>query len=430
MDDQERESARLDLDSIRELIAKEEPEVEITSLEEAPGSGRGDNYTSMLYRLSVKGRKFIEPGDHVPWERSIIYKVLPESKERREAFKSELLFRNEVVFYTRVWPALAELQANGRTVFEGVAKVYVARAELIAMEDLRAKGFKMADRRQGLKVDKLKRVLKALAGFHALSLTLKDLRPEVFARLSRPDSDAGEAVQEALFRMENVDWYRQYYRTAKSNALKMVSEGLPESIEVRRDEILGKFRAFLDEDSFFRTMCELTSSQGPLSVFCHGDCWTNNFLFKEDAVDSEAVCLVDFQLTRVGSLALDLANVLYCCTSGEVRKTFMTQLLQHYHRHLMSALYVLNPAAESTRDPAAMWTLLSEEMRRCGRFGLGLALDILPISTCTSDQAPDLYKGQEASDEERSLLAPPPAGAQCTRLMTDLVVELVNNRAL
>jgi hypothetical protein len=69
-------------------------------------------------------------------------------------------------------------------------------------------------------------------------------------------------------------------------------------------------------------------------------------------------------------------------------------------------------------------------MRRCGRFGLGLALDILPISTCTSDQAPDLYKGKEASDEERSLLAPPPAGAECTRLMTDLVVELVDNRAL
>jgi hypothetical protein len=167
---------RLGLDTIRELVAKEEPDVEITSLEEAPGSGRGDNYTSMLYRLSVKGHKSSGAADKVPWERSIIYKVLPESKEHREAFKSELLFRNEVVFYTRVWPALAALQAGGRAVFEGVAKVYVARAELIAMEDLRAKGFKMADRRKGLQVDKLKRVLKALAGFHALSLTLKDLR--------------------------------------------------------------------------------------------------------------------------------------------------------------------------------------------------------------------------------------------------------------
>ncbi|XP_001605555.2 uncharacterized protein LOC100121953 [Nasonia vitripennis] len=428
MEDQER-SVRLGLDTIRKLIAAEEPDVEILSMDEALGSGRGDNYTSMLYRLSVKGRKRGPAGEEQPWERSIIYKVLPESQERRDAFKSELLFRNEVVFYTKVWPALMELQTEGKVVFNGVAKIYIARDDLIAMEDLRAKGFKMADRRKGLQVDKLKHVLKALAGFHALSLTLKDLRPEVFARLSNPENaKAGEAVQETLFRMENVEWYRQYYRTATSNAFKMVSEGLPESLEPRRDEILGKFRDFLKEDTFFSTMCKLTAAQGPLTVVCHGDCWTNNFLFKEkNDPDSEAVCLVDFQLVRVGSLALDLAYIFYCCTSGELRKVYMTQLLQHYHRHLMSALYTLNPAAESTKDPATMWNLLTEEMHRCSLFGLGSALDMLPISTCTSDQAPDVYEGKEASER---MLAPPPAGAECTRLMTDLVVELVNNRAI
>jgi len=42
-----------------------------------------------------------------------------------------------------------------------------------------------------------------------------------------------------------------------------------------------KLQAFLNEDVFFRTMSELVSTQGPLSVFCHGDCWTNNFLFQD-----------------------------------------------------------------------------------------------------------------------------------------------------
>ena len=162
---------RLGLDKIREILTAEEPDVEIESVDEAPGSGRGDNYTSMLYRLNLKGRLHDEP-----WQKSIIYKVLPESKERRAAFKSELLFRNEVVFYTKVWPAFQELQSQDRVVFVGVAKIYLARPNLIAMEDLRVKGYKMVDRRKGLQVDKLKHVLKALAGFHALSLTLKDLR--------------------------------------------------------------------------------------------------------------------------------------------------------------------------------------------------------------------------------------------------------------
>ena len=168
--------ARISMESVLELIASDEPDIEITSLDEEPGSGRGDNYTSMLYRVRAKGRKQIKKGEWIPWQKAIIYKVLPQSRARREAFKSELLFRNEVVFYTHVWPALNKLQEDGKTVFQGVAKIYAARPDFIAMEDLKDRGFRMADRRKGLQVERLKFVLKALAGFHALSLTLKEQR--------------------------------------------------------------------------------------------------------------------------------------------------------------------------------------------------------------------------------------------------------------
>lgn len=73
---------------------------------------------------------------------------------------------------------------------------------------------------------------------------------------------------------------------------------------------------------------------------------------------------------------------------------------------------------------------LNEEMRRCGRFGIGLALDILPISTCESEEAPDMYEKPETSKKEQTIRAPPRGGAACTRLMTDLVLELVNHHAL
>ncbi|KAL6262561.1 hypothetical protein P5V15_005353 [Pogonomyrmex californicus] len=423
-------SNRLTLDDIRELIIEDEPDVKIDNLEEEPGSRRGDNYTSMLYRVRAKGRKLLKNEEWINYECAIIYKILPESKKRREAFKSELLFRNEVVFYKHVWPALDRLQSNGKRVFSGVPKIYAAKANLIAMEDLRERGFKMADRRKGLEVENLKHVLKALAGFHALSLTLKECRPDEFANLSNPRHDQG--IQETLFRRDNEDWYRQYYRVAANNAIMMVSEALPPHMDYRRVEVMTKLQAFLNEDVFFRTMSELISTQGPLSVFCHGDCWTNNFLFQDKpSSDTEAVYLVDFQLTRVGSLALDLANLLYCCTSGVVRRAYMTQLLQHYHSHLMSSLRVLNPE-QPPKDPSVMWKLLKEEMRRCGRFGLGLALDILPISTCASDEAPNLYESSAETSEEKhnTAGAPPRGGAECARLMTDLVLELIDNEAL
>lgn len=123
----------------------------------------------------MKGRKTLKNGDVRPWEKAVIYKILPESRERREAFKSELLFRNEMAFYTYVWPSLNKLQQEGR-VFAGVAKIFAAKKDLIAMEDLRERGYTMADRRKGMDLHSLKTVLKALAGFHALSLTLRETR--------------------------------------------------------------------------------------------------------------------------------------------------------------------------------------------------------------------------------------------------------------
>jgi len=90
-----------------------------------------------------------------------------------------------------------------------------------------------------------------------------------------------QGIQETLFRSDNEDWYRQYYRVAVNNAIKMVSEALPSHMNHKREEIIAKLQAFLNEEVFFRTMSELVSAQGPLSVFCHGDCWTNNILFQD-----------------------------------------------------------------------------------------------------------------------------------------------------
>lgn len=58
----------------------------------------------------------------------------------------------------------------------------------------------------------------------------------------------------------------------------MVEEELKTSPD--RDVYLTKFKEFCDEETFFQKMVELVTPQEPLAVICHGDCWTNNFLFR------------------------------------------------------------------------------------------------------------------------------------------------------
>jgi thiamine kinase-like enzyme len=53
-----------------------------------------------------------------------------------------------------------------------------------------------------------------------------------------------------------------------------------ELTEDEKPKYLEKFRKHVNPESFFGDMVELVSPKEPLAVLCHGDCWTNNFLFQ------------------------------------------------------------------------------------------------------------------------------------------------------
>ncbi|XP_046387008.1 uncharacterized protein LOC124156481 [Ischnura elegans] len=426
-------SAMLTTESLQRLIRDSHPGVRLAWFEATEGSGRGDNYTAVLYRVQARGWSGEEP-----WKGSFILKALPENPETREAYQSESLFRNEVAFYTRALPALIDFQSRmgARSPFRGVPQCFRADGDLIVLEDLRCRGFRMADRKVGLDAAHLEAALALLARLHALSLAMRASEPRRFAAV------VAGAVREVMFTPENEAWYRAYYRSASRAACAVVGDAFPAT-----DAYLRRLRAFAD-DGFFQRMVDLVSAATasdpggqrydvPL-VLCHGDCWTNNIMFRYSGDDDDRIaeaCLLDFQMARVGSPALDLASLLYCCTSRELRRAHLDRLLEHYHGCLRDALADLG--CGSAAEELLPISTLRREMARCSRFGLGIALDMIPISTCDSDVAPDLYggeaasggeaaKGSEDGPEKYDLLKAPPS-EEGRRRMSELVQELVDN---
>ncbi|XP_013173287.1 PREDICTED: uncharacterized protein LOC106121991 [Papilio xuthus] len=419
------------LEFLQDLLKEDHPDVDIQEFEGAPGTKRGDNYTSMVYRISLKGIKKKEEESEA-WEGSIIYKCLPESILRREAFKSDELFCNEVAFYNKIWPTLAKFQSQWDKVnhpFKAIPKCYLAQNDLVILKDLKQLGFVMPDRRQGLTIEQCYFVLKHLSHFHALSMAMKCHNPEGFYELL----NIQDGISEVFFVPENVDYYRSYYTEAIQNAIAMVEEELRDSED--KELYLEKFREFGSEETFFQTMMELAAPREPLAVICHGDCWTNNLLFRFVNGDIAEMYMVDFQLARYASPALDLVYVMYLCLGREQRAAHLPSLLEYYTDELHARLADMSDEDSSfhtTLNRDALFEIVQDEFKRCSQFGLGIALDMYPIMTCDSDEAPNLYQTKESEVCSSHECVKPvwTSNAACRKKMTDLVQELVDGGLL
>lgn len=69
---------------------------------------------------------------------------------------------------------------------------------------------------------------------------------------------------------------------------------------------------------------------------------------------------MDFQLVRYGSPALDLANLIYCCTSREQRTENLADLLKLYHETLHSKLMELTDECQrysQIYDKEILWEM-------------------------------------------------------------------------
>ncbi|XP_034487244.1 uncharacterized protein LOC117791567 [Drosophila innubila] len=418
----------LTLDIFQEIFKRVEPEVQIEAFELAQGSDRGDNYTAALYRINLSGQRHNLDGSKHKWEQSVICKVLPESVVQREAYKSDRLFRNEVEFYTKIMPELNKFQASktgiGAAVFNSIPKCFTARHDLLIMEDLRVRGFEMSDRHKGLSMEETQSVLLQVAQFHALSLAYKFEHPLEFTKMC-------SLISEGIFCTANTSWYKNYYERLTKNAIKMVSDVLPAD-----SKYMQALRSFAESSSFFAQMVQLASAESPLSAICHGDCWVNNFLYRYDPEDRQQVlevALIDFQLVRYSSIALDIANLLYCCTTKQMRDSQLETLLKIYTEELYKWLEILcTVLPENCNTLEKFQQLFALELKTYGRFALGLAMDIIPISTCSSEDAPDMYLNR--NDEHNEDIGAPalnfPPNDLCRQKMSEIVIDMVDGEML
>lgn len=263
-----------------------EHETKINDVKMTMGSGLGDNYTSFIYRAFINYSD--SHGDSKSL--SIIIKSIPTDGDR--AFLEEIdVYAKEIDIYLKVLPLMHGILEESRV----APRCYFAvesPIRTIVFEDLREKGFYLAERQLGLNEDHCKVVLNKMAKFHASSMVALRKMPSIRERFKDGffNKDAFES-----------DIFQAFFRKNFKRGAEIVTE-MPgyEHFAPKLMNIFDNFCTKAQESIAFK--------ENNLVVLNHGDLWSNNIMFKDDKETGTPVdaIFVDYQMCYVNSLALDL----------------------------------------------------------------------------------------------------------------------------
>jgi len=343
-------------------------------------TSKGDNYaavvTSVLVKYELEGE-----------ERSVSYVVKLNPCRHMELMEkvAKLTFDKEIGFYTKIIPMLNKeldrIDYSKLKVADCYHCVETPKKQAIYLEDLRQTGFKMADRQKGMDSKHVIILMKELAKLHAASSML-------FSKRDLRDFNEEENFPEL-----------KEFLTAEGGAFDfgcIIKNGC-EIFEV--ENLHPKMQKFVEnyngksKDIFVREM--IYSEK--FKTICHGDCWTNNFLFRYSPDGEVEECrLLDLQIGRIGSPALDLNYLLFTSTTRQTRQAHLHRFLLEYYSEFASALAAGGLPLKFTLDE------LKREYRAKHAFGLLMGIMVIPATLVNKEETPD-FTFEEGDDMEEKM---------------------------
>ncbi|XP_058825475.1 uncharacterized protein LOC131685632 [Topomyia yanbarensis] len=307
-------------------------------------------------------------------EMHLLCKVPPLDPVRKLQFNSVNLFVREIDVYANLLPTMFEFQRQKgvtdelETGFFNVPRCFLthfdaARDEaLILMEDLRVRGFAMWNKMEPINYEHARLLMIQLGRFHALSLAMKDQRPDLFV--------ACKVSDEMLPAMRENEQLMGMFAAALDAAISILDPA-DEKASWKMNGLRNDFFGVLQN-------CMDTERAEPYAVLNHGDCWVNNLLFRYKDGAPREVVLVDWQLARYGSPALDLLYFLFCCTDASFREKHYDEMIRIYYTALKDLLEELGSEAVDVFP----LTALLRQLKTFGKFAIIMTAVDVPI-LCT-----------------------------------------------
>ncbi|KAH8312779.1 hypothetical protein KR044_012886 [Drosophila immigrans] len=301
-----------------------EPEVKVTEVKMSPASAKGDHYASVMFRGNIsyttqKGK----------FAKSLIIKTMPEAEgHKKEMLGDSHLFETEIGMYTKVLPEFEEiLRKVGDETRLCVQCVYhsLEPRQVMIFEDLVPQGYTVMRDRDAT-VEELKAVFSKLAKLHAVSFQILGEKPDYL-----------QEFKYGLFEMPGL-LEDPVMRSGINNFITMLnkfpeySKYIPHFENLKNDN-LDRLKSIMQE-------YRVNRKPNGYYVLCHGDFHLRNMMFKHNPTNGsfEDIMLLDYQISNLCPITIDLIYSIYMLMGPECRKNNYKDLLNFYFNTFVETL--------------------------------------------------------------------------------------------
>ncbi|XP_053671692.1 uncharacterized protein LOC128721914 [Anopheles nili] len=348
-------------DAIAKALNISEEEFAIEQLDVRAATEAGDNFVSIMYRVQAA----VLVGEQEHRNVSLIVKALPRLGLSEEMITSMNVFPKEMAMYTEILPAFEQLyHEHGVTVSFGprCLKHCTEPTDVIVMEDLKERDFRMVNRQEGLDLQHCHTLLRRLAQFHAASAVYYERHGSYDVKF-----------KEGMYAEKNRSMFEQFEKQhgvfMYENMCKWSGKG----------KLYAELMKHWGMDMFDALLRITKPDPSKFNVLNHGDAWCNNMMFQYHDHDGDSdlikeITLIDFQMCMWSSPVIDLHYFIFSSVRGDLKLREMDQLIRYYYQHLTENLTLLEYGGVCP----SLLDLHSDFIDR-QLYGLSTAFSVLPI---------------------------------------------------
>ncbi|CAL8068240.1 unnamed protein product [Orchesella dallaii] len=241
----------------------------------------------------------------------------------------------------------------------------------------------MANRKEGLDWEHCSLFITTLAKFHAIS----------FAMFG---GDFDKIVKKYPWLVENMWMEEKVPEPLKQffqGSFMQHANNLKEMGEEEAGSLVGK----ICNENFLTQLYSLCGDKVPMAVIGHGDCWTNNLMFRYDPETNKPIDIkfVDFQQSRTCSRLVDIHYFLYTSPQMSILNERESDILTLYFDEFTKFSKKLGVNVEGTQRELLSRENFDKEVEKFRYFGVVAGIMMATIVSADSGDVPDMENMKE-----------------------------------